>query len=159
LPFPAGPAILIGKVWFGKAKMPISRCETIIAAALLSVLCMGTPEAGETLDRIKSNGVLKMSTDPEYPPQSSLDPDTSEFVGFDIDVGREIAKRLGVDIQFATPGWDVITAGRWAGRWDMSVGSMTPTRERAEVLDFPRPSTISPRPPWPFTRTIRRSRA
>jgi len=36
-----------------------------------------------------------------------------------------------------TPGWDVITAGKWAGRWDICVGSMTATKERAEVLDFP----------------------
>ena len=77
-----------------------------------------------------------MSTDPEYPPQSSLN-DKNEFVGFDIDVGREIAKRLGVDIEFVTPGWDVITAGNWSGRWDVSVGSMTPTKARREVLDFP----------------------
>src|SRR3546814_2413648 len=36
-----------------------------------------------------------------------------------------------------TPSWDIITAGNWGGRWDMSVGSMTPTKKRAEVLDFP----------------------
>ena len=116
--------------------MPMSRRGTIIMAALLAAFAQGA-QAGEVLDRIKSQGVLKMSTDPEYPPQSSLDAMTNEFVGFDIDVGRAIANRLGVEIQFVTPGWDVITAGRWAGRWDMSVGSMTPTRERAEVLDFP----------------------
>ena len=117
--------------------MLTSHRTTIVAAALLLALGIAGARAGETLDRVKANGVLKMSTDPEYPPQSSLDAATNEFVGFDIDVGREIAKRLGVDIQFVTPGWDVITAGRWAGRWDMSVGSMTPTKERAEVLDFP----------------------
>jgi polar amino acid transport system substrate-binding protein len=77
-----------------------------------------------------------MSTDPEYPPQSSLN-DQNEFEGFDIDVGREIARRLGVEIEFITPGWDVLTAGNWAGRWDVSVGSMTPTEARREVLDFP----------------------
>jgi polar amino acid transport system substrate-binding protein len=93
-------------------------------------------QAGETLDRVTSSGKLVMSTDPEYPPQSSLD-ENNEFIGFDIEVGREIARRLGVEIEFVTPGWDVITAGNWAGRWDMSVGSMTPTPARAEVLDFP----------------------
>jgi polar amino acid transport system substrate-binding protein len=92
--------------------------------------------AGEVLDRVVSKGVLVMSTDPEYPPQSSLD-ENNEFVGFDIDVGKQIADRLGVDIEFVTPSWDVITAGNWAGRWDVSVGSMTPTAARREVLDFP----------------------
>ena len=60
-----------------------------------------------------------------------------EFEGFDIDVGREIAERLGVDIEFVTPGWEIITTGQWNGRWDLSVGSMTPTEARAQVLDFP----------------------
>lgn len=96
----------------------------------------GPAQAGEVLDRIRDKGVLVMSTDPEYPPQSSINAD-NDFEGFDIDVGRAIADRLGVRIKFVTPGWDVITAGRWAGRWDMSVGSMTPTAERKQVLDFP----------------------
>jgi polar amino acid transport system substrate-binding protein len=99
-------------------------------------LAPAAPQAGEVLDRVTSKGVMVMSTDPEYPPQSSLN-DQNEFEGFDIDVGREIAERLGVEIEFVTPGWDVLTAGNWAGRWDLSVGSMTPTQERREVLDFP----------------------
>jgi polar amino acid transport system substrate-binding protein len=104
------------------------------------IACVLSPwsaiQAGEVLDRVMSKGVLVMSTDPEYPPQSSLD-ENNEFVGFDIDVGRQIADRLGVGIEFVTPSWDVITAGTWAGRWDVSVGSMTPTAARREVLDFP----------------------
>ena len=106
-----------------------------IATLAFSALPFGA-QAGEVLDRIMSKGVMVMSTDAEYPPQSSLD-ESNEFVGFDIDVGREIARRLGVEIEFVTPSWDVITAGNWAGRWDISVGSMTPTAERREVLDFP----------------------
>jgi polar amino acid transport system substrate-binding protein len=106
------------------------------AAALAWAFAPAASQAGEVLDRVMSNGVMVMSTDPEYPPQSSLN-DQNEFEGFDIDVGREIAQRLGVEIEFVTPGWDVLTAGNWAGRWDVSVGSMTPTAARREVLDFP----------------------
>lgn len=92
--------------------------------------------AGDVLDKVLDEGVLVMSTDAEYPPQSFLNAD-NEFEGFDIDVGRAIAEKLGVEIEFVTPGWDIITAGNWSGRWDLSVGSMTPTAERKEVLDFP----------------------
>ena len=77
-----------------------------------------------------------MSSDPAYPPQSFLNAQ-NEFEGFDIDVGREIAKRLGAELKVVTPAWEVITAGNWGARWDISVGSMTPTSERARVLDFP----------------------
>ena len=109
----------------------------LLMAAAIAALAMGHgAQAGETLDRVMKNKKLVMSTDPEYPPQSSLNAG-NDFEGFDIDVGREIAKRMGAEIEFVTPGWDVITAGNWGGRWDMSVGSMTPTKARAEVLDFP----------------------
>lgn len=108
----------------------------ILAGSALALGFTGAADAGETLDRVIDNGVMVMSTDAEYPPQSSLNSD-GEFEGFDIDVGREIAERLGVDIEFVTPGWEVITTGQWNGRWDVSVGSMTPTEARAEVLDFP----------------------
>lgn len=104
------------------------------AATLVSVA--GAAAAGPVLDRIMEKREMVMATDPEYPPQSQLT-SSGDFEGFDIDVGREIARRLGVNLKFVTPGWDVITAGNWQNRWDISVGSMSPTRERSKHLDFP----------------------
>jgi polar amino acid transport system substrate-binding protein len=114
----------------------LHRWLPVLASGALAMSASGQLAAGEVLDRVMTRGVMMMSTDAEYPPQSSLN-SAGEFEGFDIDVGREIAERLGVDIEFVTPGWEVITAGKWNGRWDLSVGSMTPTEARAEVLDFP----------------------
>lgn len=96
------------------------------------------------LGQVRSDGVLRVSTDPAYPPQSSLNEETGEYEGFDIDVATEIAKRLGVEIQWETPSWDIITAGGWNDRWDVSVGSMTVTAERAEVLNFTTPYYYTP---------------
>jgi len=93
------------------------------------------PIAGGLLEKVLKAGVLKVSTDPNYAPQSFLKPDGT-FEGFDIDVANEIAKRLGVKTEFQTPGWDTITAGSWGGRWDASVGSMTITTDRQKFLDF-----------------------
>ena len=92
--------------------------------------------AGDLLAEICERGTIRISTDPAYPPQSSLDPETGEYVGFDIDVANEIATRLGVTVEWVTPKWEAITAGNWQARWDMSVGSMTVNEERAKVLDF-----------------------
>jgi polar amino acid transport system substrate-binding protein len=100
--------------------------------------------AGDLLARICSEGVIRVSTDPAYPPQSELDPTTGEYVGFDIDVANEIAARLGVRVAWETPKWGVLTAGSWNDRWDMSVGSMTPTNERQEVLNFTEPYSYVP---------------
>jgi ABC-type amino acid transport substrate-binding protein len=89
-------------------------------------------------------GVLIVSTDPAYPPQSFLNESTGEYEGFDIDVATEIAERLGVDIEFTDPTFDAVVAGSWGGRWDVSVGSVTVTEERKEVLDFTRPYYFTP---------------
>jgi polar amino acid transport system substrate-binding protein len=94
------------------------------------------------LARILEAGVIRMSTDPAYPPQSELV--DGVLVGFDIDVGTEIARRLGVDIAFETPDFAVVSAGGWSGRWDFSVGSMTITAPRQEVLDFTQPYYYTP---------------
>ncbi len=107
-----------------------------IAFALALGISAGALQAGEVLDRVMSTKILRISTDPAWPPQSFLN-DQNEMDGFDVAVARAIADKLGVGIEFVTPDWSLITAGNWAGRWDASVGSMTPTKERAEVLDFP----------------------
>lgn len=106
------------------------------AAALVVAMAAPAAFAGETLDRVMASKTLTMSSDAEYPPQSFLN-DNNEMDGFDIDVGKEIAKRMGAELKIITPSWDIITGGSWGGRWDMSVGSMTPTPQRAKVLNFP----------------------
>jgi polar amino acid transport system substrate-binding protein len=107
-------------------------------------VCDTNDTGGDLLAEICDQGVLTVSTDPAYPPQSKYNPKEDAYEGFDIDVATEIANRLGVDIAWETPSWDVITAGSWNGRWDISVGSMTPTNDRQEVLDFTEPYYYTP---------------
>lgn len=90
----------------------------------------------DLLAQIMADGEIVVSTDPAYPPQSELNPTTNEYEGFDIDVANEIASRLGVTVRWETPAWDAIVSGNWLDRWQMSVGSMTVTSERVEVLEF-----------------------
>ena len=51
-----------------------------------------SPEDGTLLAEVCDSGTLTVSTDPEYPPQSSLNKETGEYEGFDIDVATEIAE-------------------------------------------------------------------
>ncbi|MGL6245530.1 transporter substrate-binding domain-containing protein [Pseudomonas sp.] len=114
----------------------ISRFFTAAAVATAVTVTTGVAWAGSTLDRIHETKVIKVATAANWPPQSFLGPD-NKLQGFDIDVATEIGRRLGSKIDFVTPEYGIITAGRWSNRWDLSVGSMTPTTERARVLDFP----------------------
>jgi polar amino acid transport system substrate-binding protein len=97
----------------------------------------------DMLAQICEAGVIRVATDPAYPPQSELLPDGT-FEGFDIDVANEIGERLGVEVQFETPNFDEVVAGSWAGRFDISVGSVTITEEREEVLGFTQPYYFTP---------------
>ncbi|MFV0798528.1 transporter substrate-binding domain-containing protein [Brucella sp. MAB-22] len=91
--------------------------------------------AGETLDRVMEKKAMVVATNAGWPPQSFLD-DSNKLVGFDVDVANEIGKRLGVTVSFETPDWATLTGGRWQGRYDVGVGSVTPTKARANVIDF-----------------------
>ena len=119
------------------------RAERVAESTAPSESASAAPIAGGLLDKVLKAGKIVISTDPKYPPQSALKPDGT-YEGFDIDVATEIAKRLGVEIEFETPDWDAITAGGWGGRWDFSVGSMTITSERQKVLDFSDPYYYTP---------------
>jgi polar amino acid transport system substrate-binding protein len=103
----------------------------------------GSFGGGDVLDEILAAGVIKVSTDANYAPQSFLN-DKGELEGFDISVAKEAAKRLGVKVKFVTPDWDLITAGKWGKRWDLSIGSMTPTVERMNALHFTMPYYSTP---------------
>lgn len=104
--------------------------------------CASAPE-GDLLATICDAGVIRVATDPAYPPQSELLPDGS-FEGFDIDVANRIGEELGVEVQFETPDFAEVVAGGWAERFDISVGSVTITEERDQVLDFTLPYYYTP---------------
>ena len=132
----------------------------VIIAALALVACGGGgSKATDLLGAIKERGYILISTDPNYAPQSFLNTEgkrpsdtkcpsdaltTAEMQGFDVDVAIAVGESLGVETCFATPGWDTLTAGNWANKWDMSVGSMTITTERQKVLDFSVPYYYTP---------------
>jgi len=133
----------------------------VIVASLVLAACGGgsAVEADNLLDAVKQRGYILVSTDPNYAPQSFLNTEGSrpadskcpgdaltsaEMQGFDVDVAKAIGEALGVETCFATPSWDAITAGSWADKWDVSVGSMTITTARQQILDFSVPYYYTP---------------
>lgn len=109
-----------------------------VAAGLLLALCIivaGAFLPARTTGPVSSHHELKVATNGSWMPQSYLD-DHNQLVGFDVDVAREIARRLGRTARFETPDFATMTGGHWHGRWDMAVGSVTPTKARAQVVDF-----------------------
>jgi polar amino acid transport system substrate-binding protein len=108
-----------------------------VAALLFALLQMISPaaHAGSVLDRIKSTGVLVVATDPDWAP-TSWRKDNGDFDGMDVDVSKEIARRMGVRVSFYMPySFEAVVAGSWNGKWDIAT-SVTPTLQRAEAIEF-----------------------
>jgi polar amino acid transport system substrate-binding protein len=116
--------------------VPIS--ETQDAVQTHQPAAVEVSDEDDLLDQVLAAGKLVVATDANYAPWSFIN-DQGELDGFDVDVGREVAARLGVDVEFVTPDWEAVIGGGWDAQWDVSIGSMTPTDERAEVLWFTDP--------------------
>ncbi|WP_224365555.1 ABC transporter substrate-binding protein/permease [Hyalangium versicolor] len=89
---------------------------------------------GGALARVQAAGVLRVAIDATYPPMEFLE--NGQPVGFDIDLAREIARRLGVTAQFVVMDWDGILAGLTSGRYDIILSSMNITPARQQQVDF-----------------------
>jgi polar amino acid transport system substrate-binding protein len=110
--------------------------EAIAGALLaLAILAVGAFVPTRAPRLVHTDAVLKIATNGSWRPQSFLD-EHNQLTGFDVDVAREIARRLGRTAKFETPDFATMTGGHWHGRWDIAVGSVTPTKARAQVVDF-----------------------
>jgi polar amino acid transport system substrate-binding protein len=107
----------------------------VLALAMVGVLC-GAALAGDTLADVKKKGVMVAGVKDSLPPFGSVDPQTKEFVGYDIDFVKYIAKKAGVKVEYKP----VTSANRMPqlmeGHIDMIVATMTKNPERAKQIDF-----------------------
>ena len=73
------------------------------------------------LDKILSSGVLKVGTTGDWDPMTLKDPATNKYKGFDIDVMNELAKDMGVKVEFVPAEWKTIVSGITSERYDISL--------------------------------------
>lgn len=105
------------------------------SAAALGAMMMTQPAAADDLEKIKEAGVLRIAMTGQYPPFNFVN-ENNEVVGFDPAIGKEIAKRMGLETEIITTAWDGIIGGLIANKFDAVVGSMSITEERDKVIDF-----------------------
>lgn len=122
--------------WF-----PAGWLRPLIAAPLLA-LAMAGAHAADLLDNVKQAGVLKIGLEGTYPPFGYRGAN-NQLEGFDVDVARAVAAKLGVKPEFVTTEWSGIIAGLQAGKFDVIVNQVNVTPQRKQVLDFSRPYVYS----------------
>ncbi|MGK7652052.1 transporter substrate-binding domain-containing protein [Roseovarius sp. B08] len=108
--------------------------KSVVVAMGLAVAGFA-PAAAEELETLKEKGVIRIAMSGAYPPFNFVN-DQNEVVGFDPAIGKEIAKRMGLEAEIVTTAWDGIIGGLLSNKYDAIVGSMTITDERDEVVDF-----------------------
>ena len=89
-------------------------------------------------DTVKKEGVLKVGTEGTYPPFTFHD-QSNKLTGFDVDIATEVAKRLGVKVEFKETQWDGMFAGLDAKRFDMIANQVGIQPERQQKYDFSDP--------------------
>ncbi|PWC12933.1 amino acid ABC transporter substrate-binding protein [Brenneria corticis] len=95
-------------------------------------------QAQDDLAAIKSAGVIKIGTEGTYAPYTYHDK-SGQLVGFDVDIGRAVAEKLGVKAQFIEGRWDGLIAGVDAKRYDVVINQVGITKERQAKYDFSKP--------------------
>lgn len=122
----------------------------LMAVAVVTTACAGNIEkenipvstSDSTLEAIQQEGVLRIGTEGTYAPFTFHD-ESGALTGFDVDVAKEVAKRLGVETEFIETKWDGMFAGLDSKRFDMVANEVTIREDRKEKYDFSDPYIVS----------------
>ena len=96
------------------------------------------PAASDQLSSIQSSGKLIVALEGAWQPWSFHD-ESDTLVGYDVEVSRAIAEKLGVEPEYVESDWDSLFAGLDAGRYDLVCNGVEVTEERAKTYDFTTP--------------------
>ena len=130
-----------------KRRTFISLMGVMAAAGVLGLTgCSSKDTAASTassatlnkLDSIRKSGKLVVALEGAWQPWSYHD-SSDTLVGYDVEVSRAIAEKLGVEPEYVESDWDSLFAGLDAGRYDMVCNGVEVTEERAKTYDFTTP--------------------
>ncbi|MBI0328799.1 transporter substrate-binding domain-containing protein [Burkholderia plantarii] len=116
--------------------MKIASLKKLLTAGLIGAsLVAATAHAADLLDQVKQRGTLRIGLEGTFPPFNSKSPQ-GDLVGYDVDIAKAVAAKLGLKPEFVTTEWSGIIAGLQAGKFDVIVNQVGVTDKRKEVLDF-----------------------
>ncbi|WP_227761736.1 amino acid ABC transporter substrate-binding protein [Zhaonella formicivorans] len=118
----------------------------VLGLALLAAGCGGEkpadkPEANQqaektTWEQIQEKGEIVAGLDDTFAPMGYREEGTNKLVGFDIDMGEELAKRLGVKIKWQPTEWEGVLGSLNSKKFDVIISGMSVTEERKKEIDF-----------------------
>lgn len=113
---------------------------TVLALLTASLLAAGGQKEGadDSLESIKEKGYFTVGLDDAFPPMGFRD-ESGEIAGFDIDLAKEAARRIGVEVRFKPVEWSGIILSLNRGDIDLVWNGMTITEERQKQIAFSKP--------------------
>ncbi len=127
----------------GKQSNTVARRSVIGLALVLAALAATPAQAADLLAQAKARGSLRIALEGTYPPFNFRDPKTGQLAGYDVEVARLVAGKLGLKPEFVTTEWAAILAGLAAGKYDVIISQVGINPRREQAFDFSRPYTYS----------------
>ncbi len=117
----------------------------LILALALCLVMLGCAQEKKVEEKYKlvKPGTLTVGMDATYPPFEYINETTKKFEGFDVDLMKAVAQRLGLKVEFKNVAWEGIIPGLLAHKYDCICSAMTITKERAKQVDFSRPYFVA----------------
>ncbi len=118
----------------------MKKCRIFLFAALLGALIFTgcskkNAKAGNAVEALNARGVFVLGLDDSFPPLGFRD-DNNEIVGYDIDLAKEVAKRLGVEFKAQPIDWDAKEMELETGKIDCIWNGFTITEDRKNALSM-----------------------
>ena len=105
-----------------------------VAAVLLSR--GGKKEAATLLEQVKEKGKITFATEGDWAPWTYHDTASNELVGFDVEVARAVAEKMGVKAEFVECPWESIFMGIDSKMYDVAANGVEVTENRSAKYDF-----------------------
>lgn len=115
----------------------LSSAVLVLLLAVSSIFASGSSESTskDLLETITERGDIIIAMEGTWAPWTYHD-ESDTLVGYDVEVGRAVAHKLGVEPRFVEGEWDGLLAGLDAGRYDIMVNGVDVTPERSQKYDF-----------------------
>lgn len=111
-----------------------------VACSLMLVLAFsGCKEKAEKGEFTQEKGKFKVGMEIGYPPMEYYDADGKTPIGFDVELAKLLAAKMGLECEIIDTAWDGIFAGLETDKYDSVISAATITPERIESMDFTKP--------------------
>lgn len=125
-------------MWSRRKWLPAAAALALVAAGLGAWWLIGSQAQNEdrTLEQVLQKRLLRVGMDASYPPFENVDGDTGEVVGFDVDLAREIGRRLGAEVEIVNVSFDGLYDALIVGKVDVLISGLPYDAQMTEDVAY-----------------------